>query len=156
MARDVRSLPVFSRMVDMMGSAEEDMRDRRKGTFYYVEALAWGMEELGDPDAIPILRRLHAIAPLRDQACRSGFQADFFAERQAFLEVCIARAQARCGDEEGIRTLIAYLDDVRGLLARSAHDALKARTGEDFGKDAAAWGVWLCAASGSRSVAAGA
>jgi len=57
----------------------------------------------------------------------------------AFLELCIARAQARCGDEEGVRTLIAYLDDARGLLAENAHAHLVALMGRDFGKDVAAW-----------------
>jgi hypothetical protein len=140
MTCDARSLPVFSRIVELMEPTEADMRDRRKGTFYYVEAVAWGMEQLGSSAALPALRRLHSFPPLRDQVCRSGFQADFFAERQAFLEICIARAQARCGDEEGIRTLVGYLEDARGLLAQSAHASLIDLTGADFGKDAtAAW-----------------
>lgn len=139
MACDARALPVFARVVDLIAATEEDVRDRRSGTFYYVEAVCWGMERLADPAAIPILRRLHAVPSLRDQVSHASFQADYFQEREAFLEVCIARAQANCGDDEGLRTLIAYLDDARGLLAESAHAHLVAFTGQDFGKDAAAW-----------------
>lgn len=139
MAGDARALPVFARVVDLIAATEEDVRDRRSGTFYYVEAVCWGMERLADPAAIPILRTLHAVPSLRDQASHTGFQADYFQEREAFLEVCIARAQAGCGDDEGLRTLIAYLDDARGLLAESAHAHLVAFTAQNFGKDAAAW-----------------
>jgi hypothetical protein len=152
MTRDARALPVFSQVVDLLEPTDEDLRDRRKGTFSYVEAVAWGMEQLRSPAALPTLRRLQSFPPLRDQVCRSGFQADFFAERQAYLELCIARAQARCGDEEGIRTLIAYLEDARGLLAQSAHASLIELTGQDFDKDLAAWSGRLCAAtSGGRA-----
>jgi len=139
MACDARALPVFARVVDLIATTEEDVRDRRSGAFCYVEAVCWGMERLADPAAIPILRRLHAVPSLRDQVSHAGFQADYFQERQAFLELCIARAQASCGDDEGLRTLIAYLDDARGLLAESAHAHLVALTGQDFGKDIEAW-----------------
>jgi len=139
MANDARSLSVFARVVDLIAATEEDVSDRRSGTFYYVEAVCWGMEQLADPAAIPILCRLHAVPSLRDQISHAGFQADYFQERQAFLELCIARARARCGDDEGLPTLIAYLDDARGLLAESAHAHLVALTSKDCGKDVAAW-----------------
>lgn len=126
MTRDPRSLPVYAGVVELLEPSEDDLRNRRAGTFYYVEAICWGMEQLADPAAVPILRRLHTFPPLCDQVCRSGFQADYFLERQALLELCIARAQARCGDEEGLRTLTAYLDDARSLLARSAQAHLAA------------------------------
>jgi len=134
-----RALPVFARVVDLIAATEEDVCDRRSGTFYYVEAVCWGLERLADPAAIPILRTLHTVSSLRDQVSHAAFQADYFQERQAFLELCMARAQASCGDDQGLRTLIAYLDDARGLLAESAHAHLVAFTGQDFGKDAAAW-----------------
>jgi hypothetical protein len=80
---------------------------------------------------------------LRDQVCRAGFQANFFLERQAMLELAIGRALARCGSREGYAVLIAYLGDVRRLLAAGAHDELIALSGEDFGKDENAWAAWL-------------
>jgi hypothetical protein len=124
----------------LLQPSEEGIRDRREGIFYYVEALAWSAEHLGHSGAIPMLRRLHSFPVLRDQVAREGFQADFFLERQAMLELMLARALARCGAEEGIALLIEYLDDVRALLAEQAHDHLVAITGMDLGKDAGAWG----------------
>lgn len=147
MVRDPRSLPIFARVAELIEATEADMRDRRKGTFYYVEAVAWALEQLGDRAAIPILRQLHASPALHGQMCRSGFQPDYFHERQALLELCIARAQARCGDEEGIRTLVAYLDDNRSLLAASARAHLATVTGQDFGRSSVAWAAVLPAAA---------
>ncbi len=143
MVRDRRSLSTFARVVDLMDATQEGLRDRRQGTFYYVEAVCWGVEQLADPTAIPILRKLHAFSPLRDQVVTTGFQVDYFEERQAYLELCIAIAQVRCGDTDALRTLISYLDDVRGLLAERAHAQLVALTGEDFGKDVNRWMVGL-------------
>jgi HEAT repeat protein len=139
MVRDRRAIPVWERVARLLQPTEEGIRDRRKGIFYYVEALAWSAEGLGDPAAIPMLHRLHSYPVLRDQVCRSGFQPDFFLERQAMLELMLARALARCGAEEGIETLVAYLDDTRALLAEQAHDHLIALTGLDGGKNAEAW-----------------
>ena len=39
--------------------------------------------------------------------------------------------------------MINYLADVRALLAEQAHDELAAVSGQDFGKDQAAWSHWL-------------
>ena len=64
------------------------------------------------------------------------------------LELAIARASARCGDRDGYTTLIAYLGDVRALLAEPAHDELIDLTGQDFGKDTTAWTDWLAQHSG--------
>ncbi|MDP8909111.1 MAG: FAD-dependent oxidoreductase, partial [Chloroflexota bacterium] len=143
MARDRRSLPVWARLAALLQPTAKALRDQHSGVFYYVDAVCFGAERLGDPVAIPTLARLHAHPTLRDQVCRSGFQADFFLERQAMLELSIARALARCGSHEGYRVLIAYLGDVRSLLAEGAHDELIALSGADFGKDAEAWTAWL-------------
>jgi hypothetical protein len=77
------------------------------------------------------------------------FEADVFLERRASLELAIGRALARCASPSGYRVLITYLDDTRALLAEHAHDELVAITGQDFGKDAAAWTRWLAAAGGA-------
>ncbi|HET8629740.1 MAG TPA: FAD-dependent oxidoreductase [Thermomicrobiales bacterium] len=143
MTRDPRAIPVWARVADLLRPTEADFRDRVTGTFYYVDAVCYGAERLGDPAAIPALARLHAYAPLRDQVDHAGVQPDFFLERQALLELAIGRALARCGGAEGLRILAAYLDDRRALLAEQAHEELRAITGRDFGKDAAAWGDWI-------------
>jgi flavin-dependent dehydrogenase len=139
MTADPRALPVFERVAALLRVTEEGIRDRRTGTFYYVEAVAWGLEQLASPAALPALRTLHAAPALHDQVLMRGFQADLFAEREAFLELCLARAIARCGGEDGLHILIGYLRDVRSLLARRAHADLVASTGEDVGLDPRAW-----------------
>ena len=73
----------------------------------------------------------------------SGFQPDYLEERLAYLEVLIARALARCGSPEGFLILINYLNDARTLLAEHAHSELVAITGQDLGKNMAAWSQWL-------------
>ena len=99
-------------------------------------------ERLGDPEAVPLLLALHGRDGLHDLQARAA-EADFFLERMAYLEVTIGRALARCGAPEGVALLASYLDDARAILAEHAHDELVAVTGQDFGKDARAWGAWL-------------
>jgi hypothetical protein len=55
----------------------------------------------------------------------------------------IGRALARCGSPDGFIILFNYLQDARALLTEHAHTELIRITGEDFGKDVAAWGQWL-------------
>ncbi|MBN1138793.1 MAG: FAD-dependent oxidoreductase [Anaerolineae bacterium] len=144
LTRDPRALAVWARGVDLLEPSEEALRDRYKGLFYYVDAVCDGARRLGDPAAVPILKQLHGHALLRDQVSRDGFQADFFHERQAMLELAIGRALARCGSAEGVEILIAYLDDSRALLAETAHAELTMMgQGQDYGKDAQAWAAWL-------------
>jgi hypothetical protein len=142
MVRDRRALPVWQRVVDLLASVEdEDVCNQAKGAFYYVDAVCFGVERLGDPSAVPILKQLHSYAPFRHKELLSGFQVDYLEERAAYLEVVVGRALARCGSPEGVVILINYLNDVRGLLAEHAHDELVAITGQDL--DAAAWAEWL-------------
>ncbi len=148
MARDPRSVPVWVRVADRLNPTLDDIRDRVKGTFYYVDAVCVGAERLGDPAAIPCLMTLHSYPVLRDQVALHGYQSDVFPERQATLELTIARALARCGSPEGVRILASYLPDCRALLAEHAHSELVAITGLDLGKDAQAWKDWVGGAAG--------
>jgi hypothetical protein len=144
MVRDESIMPVYKRVIDLLAqNTQEDIRDRDKGIFYYVDAVCLGIERQANQEAIPLLRQLHSYAPFSNQVCREGFQPDFFFERQAYLELVIGRSLARCGSLEGYAVLIAYLDDVRALLAEHAHSELKAISGEDLGKNAEAWQAWL-------------
>jgi len=131
---DVRNISVWTRIADLMCVTEDDIRDQRQGVFYYVDAVCYGAERLGDPGAIPALRKLHSQPPLHRLVCTSGFQADYALERQAMLELAIGRALARCGDKAGFSIVIDYLGDVRGLLAEQAHRELKDISGQDYGK----------------------
>lgn len=117
--------------------------DRRKGFYYYVTAVCYGAERLGDPAAISILKKLHSYPPFYNQVSVSGFQVNYLKERLAFLELLIGRALARCGSPDGFIILINYLNDARALLAEHAHTELIAITGQDFGKNMAAWSQWL-------------
>jgi flavin-dependent dehydrogenase len=144
MTRDRRALPIWQKVVDMLGStAEEDVWSQRKGIFHYVDAVCVGAEQLGDPAAIPILEKLHSYPQFKHKVLSNGFQADYLLERPAYLEVVIGRALARCGASEGVIVLIDYLRDVRALLAEQAHSELIQISGEDQGKDIAAWSRWL-------------
>lgn len=145
MTPDPRGMPVWTRVVELLTPTGGSLRDRFSGTFAYIDALSHAADRSGDPAMVPLLQHLRTHAPLRDQVCREGFQPDFFEERQAMLELGIARGLARCGNPEGYDVLVGYLDDVRALLAERAHSELIDLTGVDHGKDAAAWTAWLLA-----------
>ena len=148
MPADRRALPVFRQVAERVAAAApEDFQNGMLGLFYYVDALCSGLERLGAPEGIPLLEKIHSSPLFCEQSTPHGdlpnFQADFLLERRAYLELVIARALARCASPRGLRVLIEYLDDARALLAEHAHAELKAITGEDFGKDPAAWSRWL-------------
>jgi ribulose 1,5-bisphosphate synthetase/thiazole synthase len=144
MTRDRRALPVWERVVDLLALAsEEHVWSQREGVFAYVDAVCLGTEQLGDPAAAPLLKKLHTYPPFCNKQLTGGIQADYLKERPAYLEVVIGRALARCGSPDGVIILINYLNDVRALLAEQAHDELIAVSGRDFGKDAATWTQWL-------------
>jgi hypothetical protein len=143
MARDARALPVWDRIVVLLAEAtSEALREKDSGVFDYVDAVCIGAERLGSPEAVPVLERLHSYAPFSMQHVTAGFQPDYFEERQAYLELIIGRALARCGSKKGIAILIDYLDDARAMLAEHAHSELSAIAAHDLGKDVQAWQAW--------------
>ncbi len=144
MARDERALPIWRRIVDMLeNTTEAEIVDRYASRYYYVDSVCYGAERLGDPQAVPILKRLHAYAPFHGRECHAGYEVDWFGERIAHLELVIGRSLARCGSAEGYAILIAFLNDVRAVLAEHAHAELAAICGCDLGKDVEAWESWL-------------
>jgi ribulose 1,5-bisphosphate synthetase/thiazole synthase len=143
MTRDKRNLAIWKKVAELLSPAEQDFRDRMKGTFYYVDAVCYGAELLGEPEAIPILQKLHSFPPLQNLVVTDRFDADFVHERQAMLELAIGRSLARCGSPDGLKILISYLQDNRAILAEGAHSELAAITGCDYGKDKGAWNNWL-------------
>lgn len=149
MTRDARALPVwdhFSTLIAETGA--EAIRDRHLGLFYYVDAVCFGAERLGDPRAASFLKRIHAHPAFYNRSQPEGFEQDYFMERQAYLELVIGRALARLGDRDGFDVLVRYLTDARALLAEHAHSELRAITGEDFGKDSERWQEWLSTSDG--------
>jgi hypothetical protein len=108
-----------------------------------VAEVCFGAERLGDPAAIPMLIQLHSYAPFHRHVHSAGLQVDYLQERIAYLELLIGRALARCGSPDGYVILISYLRDLRAIMAEHAHTELCAISGQDFGKDPAAWSEWL-------------
>jgi hypothetical protein len=149
LARDRRALPLWQRAVDLLSTATmEDVFDRRQALYFYAAAVCYGCEQLGDPEAIPVLRQLYGYPTFRGHVSptgtpRAGIQADYREERLAYLETLLGRALARCGSPQGYVILIDYLQDARALLAEHAHGELAQITGCDCGKNLAAWGQWL-------------
>ncbi len=144
MARDERALPVWGRVVELLdGTTTEEMFDRTLARYFYVDAVCYGAERLGDRRAVPLLERLHGYGLLRGRVLREGREVDWFQERLAHLELVIGRALARCGSRGGYAVLIDYLDDVRAILVAHARSELAAIAGRDEGRDAAAWRRWL-------------
>ncbi len=144
MTRADSALPVWRRVVDLLETTtEQEVVDRYLGRYYYVDAVCYGAERLGDPQAVPILKRLHAYAPFHGRECHAGYEVDWFKERLAHLEVVIGRSLARCGSVDGYAILMKFLDDTRAVLAEHAHAELAAVCGCDLGKDVGAWEAWL-------------
>jgi hypothetical protein len=160
LARDQRALPVWQRVVDLLSDATcEDIFDRRLALYFYAAALCYGCERLGDPEAIPLLLKLHGYPPFHGHVSRAlkqpagsslaGVQPDYRKERLAFLETLIGRSLARCGSPQGYVILIDYLEDARAPLAEHAHSELvdvsaqSFASAQDLGKNPSAWGQWL-------------
>ena len=65
---------------------------------------------------------LHGLSLPYDGDARRA--VDSVLERRSYLELCLGRALARCGDRRGYDILLRYVTDIRGTLARSASDEL--------------------------------
>lgn len=120
----LQALPVMSTIARMIEDNAERFGSKTDSQFEYVLAICRVAERCVDAAMLPPLRTLRnkrclqglAIAWRRDQR----MTVDPVPERRAYLELCIARAMARCGDVSGYETLARYSDDVRGTLSRSA------------------------------------
>lgn len=143
MAPTRAALPVWDQVIARLDFNYDDFCDPYKAPYYYVDAVCYGAERLGDLTAVPMLKRLHQHSLLRGQVCRQGAQPDYMLERLAVLELVIGRALARCGSPDGYTILIDYLHDSRALLAEHAHAELARISAEDFGKDELPWREWL-------------
>jgi ribulose 1,5-bisphosphate synthetase/thiazole synthase len=143
LTRDKRAIKVWQRVADLLNPTEEDFTDKMWGIFYYIHALCVGAEKLGDIEAVPFLKQLLSIPAISNHYCYEGYQADFFLERRALLELAVGRALARCGSSEGYKILVFYLDDVRSLLSKQAYTELKRLSGLSLQKDQKRWSNWL-------------
>ena len=149
MTRDPRAVAVWNRVADNTPAEPGDFRDELPWPFHYVDSICYGAELLGDPAAIPILKKLHSRPTLHRQAVKQGFVVDFDLDKRALTEITIGRALAALGDPDGYEILIDYLDDVRANQAEFAHMTLEQMTGVNLGKSVKAWSAWLETERGS-------
>lgn len=123
---------------------------RRVPNYDRIVCLCASLEWLGIPRAAIALEALIAKPHLHGFVSTEKLDAD----RQyasAYLELVIAGAMAACGSREGLRILIAYLDDRQAVLSRHAHAQLKRISGIDLGPDSLAWRNRLLHANGGRT-----
>ena len=149
MTRDPRAIAVWNKVADATKPEPSDFADELPWPYHFVDSICYGAELLGDPAAIPILKKLHTRPTLLNQAVKTGFVTDFNLDKRALVEVTIGRGLAGLGDAEGYEILIGYLDDVRANQAEFAHMTLNQMTGIDNGKNSKAWSQWLADARGS-------
>ena len=131
--------PILETVARRMDDCAERFGVKRESPFEYVFAVCQVAERNAGPAMIAPLEALLAKGCLRDlvipydgdprRATDSGL------EKRSYLELCLARALARCGDRRGYDILLAYLNDVRGVLARSARDELVELLGEPADRD---------------------
>jgi ribulose 1,5-bisphosphate synthetase/thiazole synthase len=149
MTRDSRALAVWDKVADVVKAKPEDFADELPWPFHYVDSICYGAELLGDPAAVPILKKLHSRPALHNQAIKKGFSIDFDLEKRALTEVTIGRALGSLGEPVGYEILIDYLDDNRANLAEFAHMSLEQLTGRGNGTSPHAWRQWLAENRGS-------
>lgn len=110
--------------------------------FEYVLAICAAVERDPCPEMVKPLDVLLIRESLRNLSIPVSrdprFAEEPVQERRAYLELCIGRALARCGERRGYDILMRYVDDVRGTLARSAREELAELLGDPLPDDPAA------------------
>lgn len=143
MCRDRRSIEIWREIVRILSTEDLDLESPTKDIFYYVDAICYGAEMLGDPETIPLLRKLHQHPSFNKQYSNTTLGMNCIDERKAMLELEIGTALARSGSIEGYEILVDYLDDNRAILAVYARNSLKLIQNGDFGQDKDRWRKWL-------------
>ena len=149
MTRDPRAIPIWDKVAAVTKAEPQDFDDELPWPFHYVDSICYGAELLGDPAAIPTLKKLHSRPTLNNQSAKEGLVTDFNLDKRALVEVTLGRGLASLGDPEGYEILINYLDDNRANLAEFAHMTLQQMTRLDNGKNPKLWSQWLAGARGS-------
>ena len=152
MCRDPRALAVWDKFADLVKAEPNDFSLELPWPFHYVDSICYGAMLLGDPAALPILRKLRNRPNLNRQSVCEGLVIDFRLDRRALVELILGRAMATLGDAEGYEALIPFLEDRRANLAEFAHLTLEALTGRNDGKDPKAWSNWLDEVRGSLPI----
>lgn len=143
MVRDPQVVLIYQEVANALSrTSVEDFYSQTKGIFYYIDAICYGMERLGDQLCSDVLNQLQDLPYLQNQVLTDVRQQDFVMDRVAFLALTIARAMIRCGLKEGIPILFNYLEDVRAFLREHAYELLVTFTGMDFKQDVKEWTRW--------------
>ena len=143
-----------SRVIPLMTEIAKRVKmnpDKSDVMFNYVYSICYASDRLADPECIPALKLLAkkkgisgSRLPIGTDPRETGKgKASIREDRYAYLEFSIGRAMARCGSKQGYEMMIDYLTDIRGFIARSAHEELAALSQRDFGYDPQAWKAWL-------------
>jgi len=127
---DSRVIPLLTEIAKRV----EMNPSRTDAMFNYVYSICYAADRLADPECIPALNLLAkkkgiagGLRPIGTDPRETGKgRVSIVEDRYAYLELSIGRAMARCGSERGYQILIDYLSDIRGFLARSAHEELTA------------------------------
>jgi hypothetical protein len=121
---------LLQRIADLIPDDAEAFAAKHESPFEYTRVITAVAERQPGPAMLPALESLHAKACLRGQCVPAAGDGrattEPVSERLAYLELCVARALARCGHPRGYAVLRQYTDDIRGTLARSAVDELRA------------------------------
>lgn len=143
LTREMRLVPLLeglARRIELPGDATDS-------SFCYAHSIAYAAERLGDPQCRPALQQLLQNPQIRGRTIALGGDprktVDWVGDRYAYLELCAARALARCADAQGYAVLIGYLEDIRLFLARSALAELRTLSAADLGFPPAPWRAWL-------------
>lgn len=155
MCRDSRSIAIWEKMSDLIKPVAKDFdsesqvgEQQNPWVYQYVDSICYGAELLGDPAAIPSLKKIHKLPLLNNQSVNKGFQIDFALERRSLIELTLGRGMAYLGDPEGYQVLISYLNDNRANLAEFAHLTLEQLTGLNLGKNQEFWTQLLTESKG--------
>lgn len=145
--RGADTAPLLERVAAQVADDAASFTSKTHSPFEYVRVICAVAERHPGPVMMPALETLLAKRCLRELSVRYDadlrLTVDSVAERRAYLELCLGRALARCGDRRGYEILLRYTDDVRGALARSAVDELVDLLGEPGQRDAAGWAALI-------------
>ena len=104
LGRDEMALPVWERVVELLAhETPADIMAKDRAMYYYVTAVCYGIERLGDARSVDMLKQLHKHEAFSQGHSLSpdALEEDYVDERLAYLELLIARCLARCGSPSG-------------------------------------------------------
>lgn len=144
MTRSDLNIFVIELVAELFGADKiDDFQEKEKGLFFYIDAVCYAAELIGNKAVIPSLKKIHANPFLNNRSLKSGIEESHVLERLSLIELILGRALARSGSAQGYEVLIEYLDDMRAILAEFAHTTLVKITDHDFGKSKNHWSRWL-------------